>query len=39
VSAKNARKSSGFLFTGRIRYGIKNDKLEERLLVNRKEIY
>jgi hypothetical protein len=38
VSARNVTKCSTFYFNGRIRYGTKNERLEERFLVKKKKI-
>jgi len=36
-SARSVTKCSSFHFNGRIRYGTKGEKVEERLLVNKKK--
>lgn len=33
ASARNVTKCSSFYFNGRIRYGLKNERIEERFLV------
>jgi hypothetical protein len=35
-SARNVTKCSSFYFNGRIRYGTRNEKIEERFLVKKK---
>ncbi len=37
VSARNVTKCSTFYFNGRIRYGTKNERIEERFLVRKKK--
>ncbi len=38
-SARSVTKCSAFHFNGRIRYGTKGEKVEERLLVNKKKMF